>query len=126
MKIEDLFNLEDPRCLYCNGPELNFSSETFPGIAIKAIYNVCDTYTCKWCEEEFQVIKVSTPLGLSEIVTGFGFSCDDVYISYHFDDDQMQIIMAGIPGHVKLPPFIPDTSDKQKLYLKLKTYITFS
>jgi hypothetical protein len=122
MRLIDLFNQEDPQCLYCGGRELDIS---YPSVRTPKgqIFN-CDRHFCKWCEEKFVIMWLGEDKIESNIFQ-FNFTCDGFVLQQTTGLDTLSLYKT-IDNPIIIPFFVPDFSDKQKLLDKLKTYALFS
>ena len=102
---------EIDKCLYC-GSELEIQYKNWQD-------SVGDTILkCNCCNEE---IRFDSFLSLKVVL----ISCKDLYLICDFSD-VYQIANSTLKSKtVEVPVFDVDFSDKEKLYKKLKSYLTF-
>lgn len=125
-KLIDLFDPEDPKCVYCDGKEFQFTSTSKSSPTGLSTYYT-DTHTCIWCLEEFVVRRIEMHFSTPRVAQHFSISCDDLVLAQMYHDRGLVLYGKSSENDlVCLPFFIPDFSDKQKLYRKLKTILTFS
>jgi hypothetical protein len=125
MRLIDLFDQEDPKCLYCKGREFTTSSSS--QYTPKGLIVNHDHYDCKWCEDRFTITwigKMGEEKNEANIF-GFDMTCNEIVIQQMAIQDTISLYGSEAPP-VIIPFFIPDFSDKSALYNKLKTYIVFS
>jgi len=132
MKLHELIDREEPKCLYCKSDvDLSMSSIGWPQ------YHV-DSLTCKnkKCKAVFEVHAYED---LDNIVA-FTFTCKDLCIRNNYASGvavgtvligahDLLYSKRGISAkYIELgtDSLSFDFSDKKKLYKKLKTYIVFS
>jgi hypothetical protein len=129
MKLHELIDMEDPKCLYCKSL-CDIHIDGF-GSMIATSYEV-DLLVCRACSEMFEIHTKDHVK-----VYAFVFTCNEIVVfnSYSYNG----FAIGGINYLWKQTPktrvltrneFIPtfdiDFSDKIKLYNKLKTYQIFS
>lgn len=129
MKMHELIDREDPKCLYCQS-DFDIKLESDSSVSLNPVYNI-EILTCQKCKEVFQIYWWD-----DNDVDSFQFSCkeivvlhtyDGLYKGFHIGDKR-----ALRPSHmqrnesVSVPEFFVDFSDKKKLHKKLKTYLIFS
>ncbi len=117
--LHGLIAVDDPCCLYCNSNCMIASeNDTFP-VGILSV----DTYECLKCRENFSVPS------LNDQIIGFGFSCNGLQVYFEYKKATMGIRdkSVNVSGPlIEIPKFDIFFDDKEKLYNKLKTYLTFS
>lgn len=125
MNIKNLFNEDDPRCLYCNGIcKANYSG----GLEHQSFLE--DEYHCLNCGETFLIIGDAINKNLFN--TTLIFTCIDLKVMYFSDAQQMAVSKLPNLNLAKdkfisfIPNFDIDFSQKDLLYQKLKTYLIFS
>lgn len=128
MKLHELINREEPKCLYCKS-SCDYSLDGF-GVGL-ASHDV-DILTCQKCKEIFEVHTTTQPSGESE-VDGMSFTCKDIVVvcSYEYGfaiggKEYLYPNWSANNTYQYLEPFPVDFSNKKKLYKKLKTYLVFS
>jgi|ERR1700723_3204088 len=108
---------EDPKCLYCHS-ELDSDVEASwnSNRAAESTY----FYRCEICFEQFRVFL------LRDAEKNFFFTCKDICVLQDFQLSEYGLSTLDKSEVIWVPQFEIDFSDKEALWLKLKTYITFS
>jgi len=116
IKLYELIDQDDPKCLYCNS-ECNVSSTQFN-----------DAFKCNKCHEVLKIhYKININNSNPSKIYVYTLSCKDLLI-YIYQNNKAFFIIGYINeiDLMNIPYFQIDFSDKEKLYRKLKTYIIFS
>lgn len=101
--------------LSCEGEHISQGNQVFT-----------DSYSCTECAETFVINRVN------EELTSFQFTCNKLWISICIEQNKLQMSVlqnetdGGPIPYIEMPAFIPDFSDKDKLFNKLRTYLIFS
>lgn len=129
--MHELIDNEYPRCLYCqNDCVVGYSGEKAP---MGCTVNV-ETLTCFECPAVFEIHSIQSSDGETSY-TSFVFTCKSLcvvnnYSSSTFRIGDRDLLWGEVRQHPKTPVdtevFEVDFSDKNKLYDKLKLYLTFS
>jgi hypothetical protein len=119
MLLHELFNLDEPTCLYCQG-------ECWVKAWGEALM-FSDTYTCKICKEAFSITGMRNE---PNEINGFTFTCNGIsaHQNYEFKSFGLKKISEDDWKYplVWMPEFLVDFSDKEGLFKKLKIYLLFS
>ena len=119
MFLHELFNQDDPACLYCQ------DKCWVRGWGEALMY--ADTYTCIKCKEAFSITGMRND---PDEVDGFTFTCNG--ISSHSNYEMKQFGLKKISEDdwksplIWIPEFPVDFSDKEGLFKKLKIYLIFA
>lgn len=124
-----LFDEEQPACIYC---------KTLCGISSRTVANdgkiwTTNTYSCIECKETVNTYVVDglqtlfDPLRKMPVCYDFRLSCNELVLWYGDNPENFLVGNRVMSVHwAKIPTFVTDFSDKNKLYRKLKTYLLFS
>jgi len=112
-------NQQEPFCLYC-GQTLGINEEshfTLTG-AIEVVFN----YKCEDCVEGLRITTID------DEYNNCIFTCKGICVLEDFRESQYGLTLLLKTGDepVWIPEFKIDFSDREALYQKLKTYLTFS
>lgn len=141
--MHELIDREDPRCLYCNS-DCDLKQDGIPISTWNPAGNIyeCQTLTCRKCKEVFEIHWYDHQGSI--FYSAFGFTCKEMFVldlyprpndnppegmmfittrKHLYSDDPRKSPMRS---KSRIPPFLVDFSDKNKLYEKLKTYLIFS
>jgi hypothetical protein len=111
----------DNRCLYCQGKCEFFAGEG--GGAPPLLYFI-DQYACQTCSEKFSVHYI---YGLEGDPFGFGFTCNELTISHNYRKSTIKIALKErFQETIEVPAFEYDFTDKETLYQRLRTCLTFA
>lgn len=117
MKLHELFNQDDPTCLYCHSK----CDVTGFGEAMMVI----DTYTCQQCKEQFSIGGI-----IGEPRMGFTFTCNGIRIHHNYELQSFGLNKIQQEewksSTMWVPEFPVDFSKKSELFQKLKIYLTFA
>lgn len=125
----DQLDREHPACLFCQST-CCINSRT---MANQADLFTTETYSCAECKETFYVYSQDAFGALFDhskkmpICYDVRFSCNE--LSFWYSDDPDHFLLGNNKKSVhwmKIPPFMVDFSDKDRLYRKLKIYLLFS
>lgn len=128
MKLHELIDREEPKCLYCN----SLCDYRLDGFGVGLVSHDVDILTCQKCKEIFEVHTTTNAAGEATI-DGMSFSCKDLVVvcSYEYGyaiggKEYLYPMWSTNNSYQYLEPFPVDFSNKKKLYKKLKTYLVFS
>lgn len=112
--MNNLIDEDDPKCLYCNG----ICKTTHDSDATL----ITDRYACLICGEVFEK---SYTIGFEPGI--FSFTCQDLYIIVFAKTAKFAVSSIDKNNKINyIPYFDINFSNKNSLYQKLKTYLTFS
>lgn len=112
-------NLDHRSCFYCQG---DFSVSCKGEHYAPGNQTFTDTYICTECAETFVVYS------LNDELTAFQFTCNNIWIYIFIEQNKLHMNVLDVESapSVEMPAFVPDFSDKDKLFNKLRTYLIFS
>lgn len=113
MQLHEQFNLEDPICLYCNS-RCDVKGDGSPTLFLS------NKYTCINCHEVFETAAHG------DEINAFLFTCNDLLVTHVYTLKNFGIHKLGSDDAIWTSEFKIDFSDKEKLYNKLKVYLTFA
>lgn len=117
LSVAKEFENNNHRCLYCHHDTV----ESSWGEAMRVV----KTYKCKNCEESFDIGVI-----LGDPIDSFSFTCCGIDVHHNFGHPTFGLKKIA-PDDWKfnliwIPEFVVDFSNKDSLYKKLVTYLTFS
>lgn len=131
--LHELIDRNVPCCLYCNAEfDTNaMSIRSTSGYAAHKLGQLniaksdAETLYCVDCKETFEIYSHQENDG-ETYYTGFNFTCKGLSIECKYAESVFDITNLKGEHKTGIPAFVPDFSDKDKLYEKLKTYLIFS
>lgn len=104
---------ENPVCLYCqNNCYIESTSTNFI---------LTNNYSCHSCDESFLIKHLYS----SELILVTEFTCYDYTVSYTVTSNTLWCRKL-LEDFIKIPIFIPDFSDKEKLHRKIIMCVVFA
>lgn len=134
IKLHELINREDPRCLYCNY-KCDFKMDGRASTVANPDSYFVEILTCIKCKEIFEIHGWDD----TAQITDFVFTCKKIVVLNKYPQSSGVAVgfnignrtnlwpqMFGGDATINVAPFDIDFSDKNKLHKKLKTYLVFS
>lgn len=131
--LHELIDRDMPCCLYCNAEfdtnAISIRSSSSYVMQKLGMSNIvrsdAETLYCVDCRETFEIYSHQSDDGETHY-TGFNFTCKGLSVEYKYIESTLYITNLKGEHTISIPAFVPNFSDRDKLYEKLKTYLVFS